>query len=111
METFKHGVDCEYLKKRIAELRAQKGVTEYKMSVALGRSKCYIRNITHGRALPSMKDFFAICDYLDVSPEEFFCTEIKNPTKINEILDEIRSFDDEDLELVFGVLRMLKRNK
>lgn len=57
---------------RITELRMKRGVSEYRLSHDLGRSKSYIGAITSGLAFPSIPMFLEICDYFDVSPAEFF---------------------------------------
>ena len=61
----------DFFRQRLTDLRLQKGVSEYQMSMALGKSKGYIQQISSGRALPQMKMFFEICDYLEVTPLEF----------------------------------------
>jgi transcriptional regulator with XRE-family HTH domain len=42
------------------------------MSHDLGMSENYIFNIESDYAYPTMTIFFAICEYLDVTPKEFF---------------------------------------
>ena len=71
-------MDENYIRRRITELRIQKNVSEYKMSMDLGHSKGYIQSISSGRALPSMSEFLAICDYFDIAPLDFFNDEGKN---------------------------------
>ena len=65
-------MDSDFVKKRITELRMQKGISEYKMSLDLGRSKGYVQGISSGRAMPSLSEFFAICEYFGITPQEFF---------------------------------------
>ena len=63
------------LRKRLAQLRVQKGVSAREMSLALGQNTGYISNIESGKTLPSMTGFFYICEYLDIShtsPERGF---------------------------------------
>ena len=50
----------------------KKGVSEYQMSYDLGRNKNYVRAITSGRSLPSVKGLFDIIEYFDMTPSEFF---------------------------------------
>ncbi|MBP1581676.1 MAG: helix-turn-helix transcriptional regulator, partial [Oscillospiraceae bacterium] len=61
----------EWFSQRIAELRLQKGVSAREMSLALGQSESYINKIENKRTLPSMMGFFYICEYLNLSPQEF----------------------------------------
>lgn len=69
---------ASYIGERITELRLKKGVSEYQMSYDLGHNKNYIRAITSGRSLPSVKELFAIIEYFEMTPVEFFDTEYWN---------------------------------
>lgn len=42
-----------FIKNRITELRCQKGISEYTLSLAIGRSQGYIQSISSGKILPS----------------------------------------------------------
>lgn len=50
----------KYLRERITELREQKGISEHRLSLELGKSGSYIRSITSGATMPSMKELFNI---------------------------------------------------
>lgn len=65
-------VNVSFIGERITELRLKKGVSEYQMSYDLGRNKNYVRAITSGRSLPSVKGLFEIIEYFDMTPSEFF---------------------------------------
>ena len=60
---------------RLARLRSQRGVSARDMSLSIGQNAGYINTIESGKALPSMSAFFFICDYLRITPAEFFDTE------------------------------------
>lgn len=64
---------------RLAKLRQCKNISAREMSLALGQNKNYINAIEAGRNLPSMSSFFCICDYIGISPKEFFDLGYKNP--------------------------------
>lgn len=99
----------EFVRERITALRVQKGVSEYKMSYDLGHSRGYINNISSGKTLPSMAEFFAICEYFGITPSEFFDTKNKNPGLQNELTHAIAMLSEEDLELTLkNVNRLLK---
>ena len=92
-----------------AQLRLQKGVSEYKMSYDLGHSRGYINNISSGKTLPSMSEFFAICEYFQITPVEFFTSSVNNPALVNEVLYAIRRLSDDDLKLTLqNVNRLLQ---
>ena len=101
---------CEnFVRERITQLRLQKGVSEYKMSYDLGHSRGYINNISSGKALPSMAEFFAICEYFDITPIEFFNHTISNPRKLNQTIASLEKLNEEDLNLIAQYInRLLK---
>ena len=102
-------MNCEFVRERITQLRLQKGVSEYKMSYDLGHSRGYINNISSGKTLPSMAEFFAICDYFELTPVEFFNKEIKNPKLTKQIEELLAELSEEDLELTLrNIKRLLK---
>lgn len=97
------------IRRRLTQLRMKKGVSEYQMSLDLGHSKSYIQSISSGRALPSMSEFLVICDYLGVTPQEFFDDETSNPALIQEIVSAVSGFSDEDLKLLLSIINRMKR--
>lgn len=104
-------MDEKYIAQRITALRIQKDVSEYKMSIDLGRSKGYIQNISKGKAMPSMGEFFSICEYFSITPMEFFDQESENPALDHEVYKEMRFLDDEDREMLLVFIRRLKKAK
>ena len=107
------GVDsmtAEFVRERITQLRLQKGVSEYKMSYDLGHSRGYINNISSGKSLPSMTEFFAICEYFGITPIEFFDVNVSNPTVMKELLEGLAQLDNNDLLMLLGITnRLLKK--
>ena len=100
-------MDSKFIADRITELRLKKNVSEYQMSLDLGRNKTYIQSITSGRNLPKMNHFLDICDYLGVTPMEFFDDELHHiplQQKANELLKQL---DEEDLLAVISILNRL----
>lgn len=101
-------MEAEFVRERITQLRLQKGVSEYKMSYDLGHSRGYINNISSGKTLPSMTEFFAICDYFQITPIEFFGG-VQNPKKAQQTLHMIELLEEEDLDLVLRTAERLLR--
>jgi len=102
-------MDAEFVRDRITQLRLQKGVSEYKMSYDLGHSRGYINNISSGKTLPSMTEFFAICDYFGITPVEFFNAELVNPTLMSQTLESLSKLSEDDLQLtLLNIKRLLK---
>ena len=100
----------EYIRNRITELRLRKGVSEYQMSYDLGHSRGYVYNISSGKALPPMKEFLAICDYFDITPQQFFNDEESHPELIQKALVGMRQLDENDMLMLLGIIhRLLKK--
>lgn len=98
----------KFIRDRITKLRLNKNVSEYRMSLDLGHSDSYIRNITSGKALPSMSEFLYICEYFNVTPKEFFDESIDNPALINELVSLSNSLTNEDLLVLISMANRLK---
>ena len=50
-------MDKKFIGDKITELRIKKNVSEYHMSLDLGKNKSYIQSISSGRSLPTMENF------------------------------------------------------
>jgi transcriptional regulator with XRE-family HTH domain len=94
-------------RKRITELRVQKNVSEYQMSLGMGHNRGYIQNIVSGKTLPSMKEFFTMCDYLGVEPKYFFDIELENPALVKIAFDKIRTLSEDGLMVIISILNMI----
>jgi transcriptional regulator with XRE-family HTH domain len=100
---------AEFVRDRITQLRLQKGVSEYRMSYDLGHSRGYINNISSGKSLPSMTEFFAICEYFGITVIEFFQEEVEDPKLMRQTVEGLSRLNTEDLKLVQAtVARLLK---
>lgn len=93
---------------RLVKLRLNKGVSARDMSLSIGQSAGYINNIENGVNLPSMTVFFYICEYLGVTPSEFFDTQENNPTRCNELLKYAKRLSSEQLEHLIAIAKGLK---
>lgn len=91
---------ANFVRERITQLRIQKGVSEYKMSYDLGHSRGYINNISSGKALPSMAEFFAICEYFQISPIDFFDKSLPDPQLLNKTRLSLAKLKPDDLKLI-----------
>lgn len=92
---------------RLVELRMNKGVSARDMSLSIGQSAGYINNIENGVNFPSMTVFFYICEYLGVTPAEFFDTNTVNPTKANELLSIAKCLSNEQLDNLIAIAKGL----
>ena len=103
-------MDIQFIRDRLSVLRTKKNVSEYKMSLDLGHSKSYMQSISSGRALPSMSEFLFICDYLGVTPKEFFDENIDCPQLVQKLYDLTKDMPDEDLNILISTAERLKGN-
>lgn len=100
-------MDKNFIGERISELRLKKNVSEYQMSLDLGKNKNYIQSLTSGRSLPTMQSFLDICDYLEVTPQQFFDSELHNLPLIDKATDLMKQLDDEDMLALISMLNRL----
>ena len=77
--------------------------------MSIGQSAGYINNIENGINLPSMTAFFYICDYLGITPKDFFDTEAPNPTKAHDLLTAAQGLSDEQMDNLIAIVKGLSR--
>ena len=102
-------MDEGFVRERITQLRLRKGVSEYQMSYDLGHSRGYVYNISSGKALPPMKEFLAICDYFEITPQQFFDEGAQNPELVQKAMSGLKRLNEDDLLMLLGFInRLLK---
>ena len=90
----------DFVRSRITELRLRKNVSEHKMSLDLDKSGSYIRGISSGAALPSIKELFNIMEYFEITPSEFFAPMDKSDTPYARLCERLRGLASTDFEKV-----------
>ena len=99
----------DFVRESITQLRLKKGISEYQMSYDLGHSRGYVYNISSGKALPPLKEFFVICDYFEITPQQFFDNATQNPELIQKAVEGMKQLDESDMLMLLGIInRMLK---
>ena len=93
---------------RLAKLRQARGVSARDMSLSMGQSASYIHSIENSSAFPSMTGFFYICDYLHITPQEFFAEDVTEPVWLQALLDAARRLDRDKLEHLTAIARYMK---
>ena len=101
-------MDENFVRDRITVLRMKKGVSEYKLSLDMGHSRSYIQAISSGRAMPSMGEFLYFCEYIGITPRDFFDEEIENPALLQEAINGLKALNDKDLTLILGNINRLR---
>lgn len=90
----------EFVRTRITELRIKNDISEHKMSLDLDKSGSYIRGITSGASMPSVKELFRIIAYFDMTPLDFFAPLNTEDTPYSTLCDRLRDLSNTDLEKV-----------
>ena len=96
-----------FFKKRLTELRLKQGVSEIQMSADLNKSRNYIHNLVSGECLPQMTQFFRICEYFQITPQEFFDPNVHNPDLLRRANDCLKKLPEDDLIDVIKILEKL----
>jgi len=101
----------DIIPERLAQLRLKKGVSARDMSLSLGQSENYINMIENKKSFPSMTVFFYICEYLGITPKEFFDDENKNPQRLNALIEDLKKLDEKSLIHIAGLAKELSKKK
>ena len=101
----------EWFSSRLAQLRTERKLSARDLSLSLGQSAGYINKIENQKSLPSMQVFFYLCEYLQISPEEFFDRNITHPLLLNEILAELEKMDTYQLEHLLAITKDINAAK
>lgn len=92
---------------RLSKLREQKGVSARDMSLSIGQNEGYINSIERGKTMPSLSGLYYICDYLNITPAEFFDVDSKCPETLSKIVEDLKTLDQEQLNNVAAIVNAL----
>ena len=101
----------EDFKLRLAKLRTAKGVSARDMSLSIGQNPGYINNIESGKALPSMAAFFYICEYLSITPQEFFDADSQQPAELRQLNENLKKLDKKQFTNISEIVASLTDKK
>ena len=101
----------DFVPERLAKLRVLKGVSARDMSLSLAQANNYINNIENKKSLPAMQSFFYICEYLGVTPQEFFDEENACPQTLQEFMAEAKKLDSKSMEYILGIMKELNSKR
>ena len=79
------------------------------MSLSIGQNPGYINNIESGKSLPSLTGLLYICEYLNMSPRDFFDFDSENPKRLNTIIDNLKRLNDQQLAVIEALVKDLVR--
>lgn len=95
---------------RLSQLRMKKGISSRDMSLSLGLSAAYINNIENNVSMPSMDAFFLICDFLEITPKEFFDMDQSAPNLMNELEEKASNLNPFQLELIIKLIEEIAKS-
>ena len=73
------------------------------MGIAAGMSTIFRR----GKATPPLKEFFSICEYFDLTPQQFFDEGTQNPELIQKAVSGMKQLNEKDLLMLLGIINRL----
>ncbi|MFR7906970.1 MAG: helix-turn-helix domain-containing protein [Oscillospiraceae bacterium] len=96
---------------RISKLRLQKNVSARNMSLSLGQNEGYINKIENKNSYPTMQSFFYICEYLGITPMQFFDFDDTCLTETNNLLEEMKKLDNKLTRLILDLVKEINKLK
>ncbi|MCI7523534.1 helix-turn-helix transcriptional regulator [Roseburia hominis] len=97
--------------KRLIQLRMKKDVSARDMSLSIGQNPGYINNIETGKSLPSMTNFFYICEYLEITPMDFFNFDSSRPKEIDMLYNNLNKLSDSQFNNIQEIVNDLVKSK
>ena len=94
----------EIFARRLTQLRMQKGISARDMSLSLGQNHGYINSIESGKTFPTMTNFFYICEYLRITPKEFFDVDANDPEALRGMVGNLKKLDPEEFEALSKIV-------
>lgn len=92
---------------RLAKLREAKNISAREMSLSIGQNRNYINQIENRKAFPTMQLFFYICEYLNITPQEFFDAGNTQPERLKYLISGLDKLDDNTLNYISGIVDKL----
>ena len=99
----------EEFAQRLTQLRTQRGISARDMSLSIGQNPGYINTIENGKAFPTMNNFFYICEFLNITPQEFFDVSSKDPCKLRILMENIKMLSDDQIDSLMTIVQGLLR--
>lgn len=101
----------DFFAARLTQLRSQKNVSAREMSLAIGQNASYINRIENKQTFPSMQSFFYICEYLNISPKDFFNYDTSFPKEFEEITQWLKVLNGDEFMIVYNLIRLITNPK
>lgn len=96
--------------KRIEELRIQKGLSIYELTIKSDLSENTIYHWYKKKSKPSLNGIISVCKALEISLEEFFNPKTKDALSLRE-MELVELFKDCPVDVQDAILTILKGKK
>jgi len=57
---------------KLAQARVSKNLSQYELSLRIGKSQCYIHEVEKGKSNLTLEAFLDICKALEIDPKNLF---------------------------------------
>jgi len=101
----------DFFLERLTKLREMKNISAREMSLSIGQNRNYINQIENKKAFPTLQVFFYICEYLQVTPQEFFDEDVEYPIELKALIEDLKKLDANALASVSSVVKEILRKK
>ena len=101
----------EFTQNRIAQLRLQKNISARDMSLSLGQNGSYINQIENKKSLPSLQGLFYICEFLGITPQQFFDDGHAYPAQLAALIEDLKKLDAKSLEHIAAIVKELVKDE
>ena len=98
-----------FIRNRITELRMSKDISERALSLDIGKSESYIRQVSSGKITPALEPLIQICERLSIDIAEFFDPDFHNPDLLHIAFDQLKKLSDEDIAFVITLMKKLEK--
>ena len=101
----------EFTQNRIAQLRLQKNISARDMSLSLGQNNSYINQIENKKSLPQLQGLFYICEFLGITPQQFFDDGNAYPAQLAALVEDLKKLDAKSLEHIAAIVKELVKDE
>lgn len=101
----------DFFAERLAALRTIKNISAREMSLSIGQNRNYINQIENKKMFPTMQVFFYICEYLNITPKDFFDEGNAYPEQLGELNEDLKKLDGKALSYLSGIVKELIKKK
>lgn len=96
---------------RIMQLQKQNNLNDHELSRLLGYKANNMNKIINFVSLPRMEKFFELCDFFNISPEEFFRYNDEDPKWTDQTFKRLQNLNEEERKIIDYILTTFENNK